>query len=150
MIIETKYHGKLEIEPNTIITFESGIPSFEEEKRFIVLELNDDTPFFVLQSTQTPELAFLLINPFAYFQSYEFSLPEQILEKLKIDNKEDIATFSILTIKEPFDETTANLKGPIIINTKEKLGKQLLLVEEIYQTKHKLFEKSPSQGEEQE
>ena len=63
----------------------------------------------------------------------------QLYKRLKIGNKEDVATFGILTVKDPFDETTINLNGPIIINTKEKLGKQLVLNDGNYHTKHVLF-----------
>lgn len=146
MLIKTKYHGELEINPENIITFEHGIPSFEEEKAFILLEL--DSSFFVLQSTTTPLVAFLLTSPFTFFPSYQVELSDGVIEALKIGNQEDVAVFGILTAREPFDETTINLKGPVVINSKEKLGKQIVLNDNSYNTRHLLFKQTSSVGEE--
>ena len=96
----------------------------------------------------TPSLAFLLTDPFQFFPNYEFAISESIIGTLKIGNKEDVATFGILTVKDPFDQTTINLNGPIIINTKEKLGKQIVLNDGNYHTKHLLFPQKTSTREE--
>ena len=148
MLIQTKYHGEKDIDPEHIITFEKGIPSFENEKKFILLEFGEDTTYFIMQSINTPALAFLLTDPFQFFPNYKFAISESIIGTLKIGNKEDVATFGILTVKDPFDETTINLNGPIIINTKEKLGKQLVLNDGNYHTKHLLFPQKTSTREE--
>lgn len=148
MNIHTKYHGEIEINPENIITFENGIPSFEDEKYFTLLELSQDTAFFVLQSTNNSSVAFLVTNPFSFFPSYEVKLSDAVIEALKIGNKEDVAIFGILTAKEPFEETTINLKGPVVINSKEKLGKQIVLNDLNYHTKHQFFQQKSSAGEE--
>lgn len=148
MLINTKYHGEIEIDQENIIHFEHGIPSFEEEKKFTLLELGTDTPFIVLQSISTPALAFLVTDPFSFFPEYKVAIPDAVIEQLKIEEKETVATFGILTVKEPFEETTINLKGPIIINTKEKLGKQIVLNDIEYLTRHLIFKQKPSVGEE--
>ncbi|MDX5476625.1 MAG: flagellar assembly protein FliW, partial [Bacillaceae bacterium] len=44
------------------------------------------------------------------------------------------------TVHEQFQETTANLQGPVVINVNKKLGKQVILTGTSYETKHKLFE----------
>lgn len=148
MIIQTKYHGEKEINAEHIITFENGIPSFEEEEKFILLELGEETTFLVLQSVTTPTLAFLVTDPFNFFPEYEVAIPNPVIEKLKIGNSEEVATFGILTVKDPFEQTTINLKGPVIINSKEKLGKQIVLEKGNYHTKHLLFSQKSSVGEE--
>ncbi|HZH60848.1 MAG TPA: flagellar assembly protein FliW, partial [Metabacillus sp.] len=43
------------------------------------------------------------------------------------------------TLKDPFEESTANLQGPIIINENKKLAKQIIINDSPYTTKHKLF-----------
>ncbi|MBG9548638.1 flagellar assembly protein FliW [Cytobacillus firmus] len=146
MNIQTKYHGETEINPENIITFADGIPSFEDEKKFILLELGEDSAYFVLQSTVTPAVAFLVTSPFTFFPDYQIELSDSAIEKLKIENKEDVAVFGILTVKEPFDQTTINLKGPVIINSKQKLGKQIVLNEGDYHTRHELFQQKSSIG----
>ncbi len=47
--------------------------------------------------------------------------------------------YSIVVVPEDIRKMTANLLGPIIINHKEKLGKQVILDDSRYTTKHFLF-----------
>ncbi|GIN64073.1 flagellar assembly factor FliW [Robertmurraya siralis] len=148
MKIATKYHGEIEIDQANIIHFNSGIPSFLEEKQFYVLPFADDGPFFILQSIQTPSLAFVIVSPFEFFPGYELKLPEHVVEALEIAQAEDVATFVILTVQEPFQNTTANLQGPIVINNKKKLGKQVILSDSSYTTKHLLVQTAAATGKE--
>jgi flagellar assembly factor FliW len=138
MNIQTKFHGKQEINKDNIIYFPSGIPGFLDEKEFYILPL-EGTELFVLQSVKTTEVAFIVTDPFALFPQYEFDLPEEALEKLEILSDKDVAAFAILTVREPFQKTTANLQAPLVINQTKKLGKQVILNQTPYQTKHKII-----------
>ncbi|WP_227937252.1 flagellar assembly protein FliW [Alkalihalobacillus deserti] len=142
MNIETKYQGTVEINDDEIITFAKGIPAFEDEKQFILLPFEKGTSFFVLQSTKTVDVAFIIMNPFEIVPNYQIKLPDATLEMLEINKEEDVATFVVLTVKEPFAETTANLQGPIIINVNKQKGKQLLLSDTDYKTKHPIFKEA--------
>lgn len=141
MKIQTKYHGEIEISDKEILTFINGIPGFLDEEKFILLPLQEDETFLILQSIVTGGLAFVLVNPFTYFPEYDFSLEESIVELLNIASPEDLVVFSILTIGEPFENTTANLQAPIIINSKNNQAKQVVLNNESYTTRHKILEK---------
>jgi flagellar assembly factor FliW len=145
MIIQTKFHGEMEIAEEKIYRFESGIPGFLEEKQFCLLTL-DDTPFFVLQSLETKEVAFIVTNPFEVYRDYEVKLTDEVLSSLQIETEQEVVTFVILTIQDPFNETTANLQAPIIINGPKKVGKQFIMNASEYRTKHKLFEPPAEQG----
>lgn len=139
MKIETKYLGELEVDESKVVHFESGIPSFQDEKKFIVLPFSEDTPFFILQSLQTPELAFVIVSPFQFFPDYKADLTDATIEALTIEEQEDVAIFVILTVQEPFTNTTANLQGPIVINTKNQKARQVGLNNSSYTTKHLLM-----------
>lgn len=138
MKIQTKYHGEIEIEPSNVIHFEQGIPSFLEEKQFYILPFADEGPFFIMQSVQTAGLAFVVVSPFDFFSDYEVKLSDPVIEALQIKGQEEIVIFTTLTIQEPFQNTTTNLQGPIVINDKKKLGKQVILADSPYKTKHLL------------
>ncbi|ARK32095.1 flagellar assembly protein FliW [Halalkalibacter krulwichiae] len=142
MNIETKYQGTINIHTENILTFSQGIPAFEDEKQFILLPFDEGTPFFVLQSIKSVNVAFIMMNPFEVVPNYEVKLPDATIEQLEIEKQEDVATFVVLTVKDPFEETTANLQGPIIINANKKKGKQLLLSDTDYQTKHQIFKQA--------
>jgi flagellar assembly factor FliW len=142
--IHTKYSGVTEINTENIITFNQGLPSFEEEKSFILLPFSEEPgPFSILQSTHTPGLALVVMTPFAFFPDYETTLSDQTLEALQIEKSEDVAVFVVLTLRDTLEESTANLRGPIIINTGKKVGKQIVLNDSTYHTKHSLQTVTP-------
>lgn len=139
MKINTKYLGEVEINEEKIIKFENGIPSFLEEKKFILLPFDESTPFYILQSVTTPELGFVVVSPFQFFPDYQVKLSDATIDALAIENEDDVAVFVILTVEEPFTNTTANLQGPVVINSEVQKGKQISLNDPTYQTKHLLM-----------
>ncbi|TYS69885.1 flagellar assembly protein FliW [Sutcliffiella horikoshii] len=139
MKIETKYHGLVEVQQEEVVRFPKGLPGFLEEKEFTVIPFSEDGMFYILQSVQTPELGFVMTNPFTFYPDYDFNLENQSVEALELDSAEDVSVYSVLTMADPFHLTTANLQAPVVVNVKKKLGKQVILTGSSYQTKHKLF-----------
>lgn len=142
MKIATKYHGEKEIQEKEVITFPQAIPGFPEEKEFVLLSLDEESQFIVLQSVENQQLAFVLSNPFTFFKEYDFTLEDHIVELLELESEKDIHVLSILTVHDPFEKTTANLQAPIVINSKKNIAKQVILNEPNYHTKHPLFPKN--------
>jgi len=136
MIIKTKYHGEIRIDEGQIISFENGLPGFNDETQFVVLPLSEDSPFLALQSVKQEHIAFIVASPFIFFKGYEFDIDQATLELLHIEHIEDVEVMAILTLEEPFENTTANLKAPIIVNKKEMKAKQIILHDASYETKH--------------
>ncbi len=145
--INTKYHGVLEIKEDKLIYFPKGIPGFPDEHDFLLVPLPDNDSFQILQSAKTSDIAFVVVNPFFFFNDYDFSIEDTVIELLKIDDEKDVIVLSILTVQDPFEQTTANLQAPIIINMNKRLGKQVILNNTNYRTKHELFNHSPSKVE---
>ncbi|RIW39061.1 flagellar assembly protein FliW [Bacillus salacetis] len=139
MKIMTKYHGDLDITINDIWKFDQGIPGFVDEREFILLPLPQIEGFQVLQSVATPHLGFVVTDPFQFFKDYDFTLNASILEQLELTQDKDVQVLTILTVKDPITNTTANLQAPIILNTANQKGKQVILNETDYQTKHFIF-----------
>lgn len=146
MKIQTKYHGEAEIDGKDIWQFEKGIPGFPDEKEFVILALPENNVYGILQSVKTASLGFVIINPFHFFPHYSFDLDETSMEQLQLENAEDIIVYTILTIGDPFEETTANLQGPIIMNDKNHLAKQVILTDSPYKTKHLLLPQKVEKG----
>jgi len=133
--------GKILVEENERIFFPEGIYAFEALKNFYILRMDDDNVFYLLQSEERPEIAFIIINPYLFKKNYILNVREEDLKAIKINNEKDaekdLAVFTIVTINE--NSMTANLLGPIIINLKEKIGKQALALNEDYSTKHDIL-----------
>ncbi|WP_071461313.1 flagellar assembly protein FliW [Bacillus massilinigeriensis] len=138
MRILTKYHGETEI--SEVIEFEKGIPGFPDEKKFTLLPLSEENIFFAMQSIETPELAFIVSSPFHFFKEYDFKLDEVSVGELGIETEKDVEVYSILTVEDPFVNTTANLQAPIILNRQSLKAKQVIIHDSTYATKHPIFE----------
>ncbi|MFC4618550.1 flagellar assembly protein FliW [Camelliibacillus cellulosilyticus] len=139
MDIETKYHGKLSIAVKDRIVFNQGIPGFPDEKAFVFLPLQEGAPYVIMQSLQTPALAFVTVSPFVFFQDYEFEISDQVAEQLQFTSETDATVYVILALKEPFEASTANLVAPVLVNHHKQVGKQVVLEKSPYGTKHHPF-----------
>ncbi|KHD86419.1 flagellar assembly protein FliW [Heyndrickxia ginsengihumi] len=140
MNIQTKYHGEIKVNEQEIWHFEKGLPGFPDEKQFVLLPLPNNDVFMILQAVQTPYIAFVITNPFLTFKDYEFKIDDSTLEQLKLESEKDVAVYSILTVKDPFVDTTINLQAPLIFNVKNHQAKQMILNDSPYHTKHLLFQ----------
>jgi flagellar assembly factor FliW len=141
MKLNTKHFGEIEIDENSIINFPDGLLAFEDNKKFIIIDNPDkENPFQWLQSIDNPNLAFVIINPFIFKKDYEFDIPQTVVKKLQIKEEKNIAVYSIVVVPDDITKMTANLAGPIIINTKNRFGKQIVLEDSRYSTKHCILE----------
>ena len=137
--------GELEIQEDRIFHFADGLPAFEDEREFVILPFDDDSPYSFLQSVATPELAFLMTVPFVFFPDYEFVLEDDVMAALAIKGSEDMQIYTLVTIPGGnIKEMTANLMAPVVINKKTREAKQVVLDKSQYTTKHRLF---PPKGE---
>jgi len=125
--IDTKFLGQVEVEKEQLITFEEGIPGFPDEKQFVLIPFGENTPFIILQSTNTVQTGFVLAFPYLFKEDYAFDLSDEDVEALSIEKQEDIITYAIVTLKDTLPNSTINLLAPIVINTKKQQGKQIIL-----------------------
>lgn len=143
--IKTARFGELEIQEDRIFHFADGLPAFEDEREFVILPFDDDSPYSFLQSVATPKLAFLMTVPFVFFPDYEFVLEDDVMDALAIKGSEDMQIYTLVTIPGGnIKEMTANLMAPVVINKKTREAKQVVLDKSQYTTKHRLF---PPKGE---
>ena len=129
MKIDTKFLGNIEVMQEQLYSFEEGIPGFPEEKQFALIPFGKNTPFMILQSTEAKQIGFVLALPYTFKPDYAFDLSKQDVETLKIEKQEDIITYAIITLKDTLPNSTMNLLAPIIINTKTRQGRQIVLNE---------------------
>ena len=131
--------GLFEVRDESILTFPSGLLGFPEQQRYVILDHDTEAPFKWLQSVEESALAFVIMDPALFQPGYHIDVPTDALAEIGAKEREDLALVVILTI--PSDDPgriTANLRGPLVVSHKTKLGKQLVLSED-YPTRHPLF-----------
>ena len=147
MLIHTVNFGDLEVPEEKIIMFKEGLPGFPQLHRFAVLELEELKPFQYIQALDDPPISLFIINPFLVDQTYEFRLTDADMEDINSNNSAELAVYAVATIPENPGEATLNLMAPIVINDRDRCGKQVILHESKYSVRHQLFDGSV-QGEE--
>ena len=135
----SKVHGEMQYEENNIITFNKGIPGFNELKKFILLDLQEYEPFKLLQSVENDEISLIVTSPYEFFSEYEIKLGEETIKNLKIDSPEQVMILTTVTLNSDPKKITTNLQGPIVINTSNNFGEQIVLDNSKYKVKNPLI-----------
>jgi flagellar assembly factor FliW len=145
MEIVTKHHGVITYNEEDVIVFKKGLPGFKELKNFIIFPLESNETFSILHSIEDIEIGLVLVSPFTITLNYEFKIPDTFIKELQISRQEDILVLTTVTLNSNIEDMTTNLKAPMIINIKEKLGEQLILDNDKYKTKEPLFKTENNQ-----
>lgn len=139
-IITTRF-GEIEIDESQAIHFPEGLPGFFEYRDYVIMEHKPGSPFIWLQSMTSPDLAFVMTNPFLIKKDYleDLADEEEAVLITKGEDK-DRLIFAIVTIpKGDAKETTVNLLGPIVIDRRTKTARQVILANSGYSHRHPMF-----------
>ncbi len=142
MLVQTVNFGSLEIPENKVVTFKEGLPGFPQIHRFTVIELEELKPFKYLQSLDEPLISLFIINPFFLDPNYEFRLTDPDMEDVHSTNSAELAVYAVATIPEDPNGATINFMAPIVINDKDRCGKQVILHESKYSVQHPLLHRA--------
>lgn len=146
MFLNTTNFGDIEIKEEDIITFDDGLPGFESMQKFIIVNSEEEnSPFSWLQSVESGSLAFVIINPVFYKKDYTVTVDDLTVSSLGIEKPEDVAVYSIVVVPEDVTKISVNLKAPLVINTKNKKGKQVILDTREYNVRHYILEELQKQ-----
>jgi flagellar assembly factor FliW len=135
----TTRFGTFDIKDEAGLTFPSGLLGFPDRRRYVILDHDTDAPFKWLQSLDDPALAFVIIDPTLFHPAYRVEISPEALAEIQGGKEDELTTAVILTI--PSDDPsriTANLRGPLLMNPRTRLCKQLVLPEE-FPTRYPLF-----------
>lgn len=125
MLIESDQLGAVEIDDSKVLSFPDGLLGFPDIARFALLDANDEGTYFWLQAVDDPQLAFLAAVPWAFFPEYEPVLSDSDQEALGLTDAGDAMVLCLLTITD--EAVTANLLGPLVVNSVTRLGRQVVL-----------------------
>ena len=141
MVIATTRFGQVEIKNEDILTFADGLLGFADLKKFVLLDDPSDEIFAWLQSCDAGAIAFPLLEPEIFSDTYNVTMSKSDMEALKVKEQKDAHYFSIITIPEDPTQMTANMKAPIVINMKEKLARQCVLQDNNLAIREPIFKK---------
>ena len=139
MLVKTKYFGEINLSEDKIITMERGMFGFEEYKKYTILfdsEKEGKANVSWFQSVEEPGLAF----PLVVKEDYNPVVEDELLKGLGEITEENIVILLLLTVPQDAIQMTANLKAPIIINADTRKGAQVVVENEEYEIKYRIYD----------
>lgn len=128
MKFTNRQFGELEVEERHVLHFPEGIIGFEECRKFLIVHDEDSEPFRWLVSLEDAELSFPLLDPTLLMHDYSIGLGV----------KEGTNIFVIATLHENVEESTLNLRSPIVVD-ETRTGRQLVIEDDSLQLQFPLI-----------
>lgn len=146
--VKTTRFGEIEVRDEDLLELPAGLIGFPELKRYVLLDHDSKgSPFKWLQSLDDGSIAFVLINPLLFKADYVVEVTEAEVSDLDLKSEDDAVISVIVTIPSNPQNMTSNLKAPLVFNLKNRRGKQLVLSNAAYQTRHNIMEEVRKQAQ---
>jgi flagellar assembly factor FliW len=139
MKIKTTRFGELSVPAECIIRFVSCLAGFPRHKRFALFPYEENSPFNILQSVSNPDLTFLLVDPYRFFNGYIFELEDDLAEEFGFSAENAPGVYALTTLHDKIDDATVNLLGPILVNWDRREAAQVTLHNSSFAVRQPLF-----------
>ncbi len=140
MKVQTSRFGEIEVDDADVVTLPEGLIGFPELVRYVLLDHDTDSPFKWLQSIDDGTMAFVVISPLTFRPDYTVEVTEEEISVLGLETADDAVISVIVTIPMDPKKMSANLKAPLVFNLKNRTGKQVIVKDAQFQTKHFIME----------
>jgi flagellar assembly factor FliW len=124
------------------IELPAGLIGLPHLRRFEIAALPESWPFVSLRSLGAEEIHFLAVSPQNLLPDYQLELGDDDTEALDLAGADDALIYNIVTVHNSERQyVTANLIGPIVINRRTRLGRQVILANsDEFSAKHPLID----------
>ena len=123
-----------------VIRFPAGLPGFESARRFIIMSVPEHQPFHWMECVDAGNnIRFAVINPLTFRPDYQPKIKKEELASLEIRDPKDLLLYVIVTLRNPLVESTANLMGPLFINIRGRIGKQIIIENDAYSLRERII-----------
>ncbi len=102
-----------------------GLLGFEDLKKFSLVGRPQEAPFLWLEVQDDSGIAFLVVPPDRVVSDYRPDVPPTDTSFLGLRKPKEAIVFNIVTLSAD-GQATVNLKGPIVINARTRVGKQVV------------------------
>jgi flagellar assembly factor FliW len=104
-----------------VITFAEGLVGMPALRRAVLIPLTDFEPFSWLASLDDERGRFVVVDPRRIYGDYDPATTEETVE-----------TLAIVTISSNWQQTTVNLRAPIVVDRSTRQGVQQILNDSSY------------------
>ena len=141
MKLQATRFGEIEFPEEVLIQFPEGVLGFPDDRRYLLLEHDaDNGPFKWLHSADSPDLAFIVVDPLLIVPAYTINIDGDTAKMIELDDATKAAFMSIINV--PQDNPilmTANLKAPLVVNPDQRLGRQVIQGSQTFSVHENVF-----------
>jgi flagellar assembly factor FliW len=141
--IDTAAFGRLDYADDAVLDFPSGLPAFEDQTRFVLIERPDLAPLVFLQSLARPDLAFPALPVAAVAPDYQLEIADEDRTLLGLPGQETAADAGLLCLAivtlSGQTPPTVNLMAPVVVNSALRRAVQVVQTTPRYSHQHPLF-----------
>jgi flagellar assembly factor FliW len=123
---------------DAILRFNEGLIGFSDCKTFVLLESEGIAPFRRLQCTERDDVGFLVLDTAYLTKEFLSLVPERDWESIGLTDSAARLAFVICIIGPTPAESTGNLQAPLIINYANMTGRQVILGDTEFSSRHPL------------
>ncbi len=132
--MNTKYFGEIAVDNSKKIYFPEGILGFEQYKEYYLIKFVEESEESVddfimcLQSVEDVNVAFFVMNPFYLLPEYDpYQVNDRVFEKIQLGEETKHTVYAIVSMRDTLEESTINLKSPVVVNLENQKGIQYVL-----------------------
>lgn len=122
--IESRRFGTVEVDADQLLRLD-GLPGFSGLQHFVVLDHDRASPFGWLLSVESPEVAFLVVDPRCFFPDYRPALEPGHLRAVDAASGEEVELLAIARVRG--EEVSLNLAAPLVVNPRNRRAVQAIL-----------------------
>lgn len=150
MLVKTKFFGEVDLPEEKILTFDRGLIGLSDYKQYTILYdvEKEETNICWLQSVDEPTLALPIIKPLLVKEDYNPVVEDELLTHIGELTEENLVIFLTMTVPSDITQMSVNLKAPIIINADTRKATQIMVENQDYEVKYKIYDVLKSKGEE--
>lgn len=125
--------------PETIVEFPEGLLGFPHLRNFRLFEPQGAYPLKFLQCVEEEAISFTCIDIAAIQTDYQITLAPEDAEALALENPSEALLLATVVIPDDPRQMTANLAGPLVINSRTMKARQIVLSTEEYPLKYPIL-----------
>lgn len=137
--------GWIQYRLDQVIEFVEGLLGFPELRRYVLIDHGKGV-FMWLQSLEDPSVAFLVVDPWAFFLDYSPEVPDEDVEALELEEPYNFSLFCLVTVPAEPRKMTVNLKGPVVVNLNNRRAKQVVVSNPEYSIRQPVFQEEEKEG----
>lgn len=133
MKFTNRQFGEMEFGDKHVLRFQEGIIGFGDSRDFLIVDDEESQPFRWLVSLEDSDLSFAMIEAGLVLSDYEE----------KYFGGKNVSVFLFVALREPVEESTMNLRSPLVIDNSSRSGQQVVLEDEALSMRFPLFTRRP-------